>query len=145
MPGTRFYCAPKEPRGKSVICPKVDVYSLGVIALELAYRFGTKTERNIELEGLKDGKFPSGFECHEMAEGIKNMLRKEREERWGCAQVRRWLERLIKKIEGEMPAKETVEMGETEDTKDDEKTSRQEIGNGEDMKKVEETKQADKV
>ena len=97
QPGTRFYCAPKSVRGKNVICPKVDVYSLGVIALEMIYRFGTRSERAIELDKLKDGIFPQGFENHEMAEGIKHMLCKERNDRWACADVRKWLKGLTAK------------------------------------------------
>lgn len=97
QPGTRFYCAPKSLTGKTIICPKVDVYSLGVIALEMIYRFSTKAERAFELEKLRDGVFPPGFEGHEMADGIKQMLREERNDRWGCADVRDWLKSFIEK------------------------------------------------
>lgn len=99
QPGTRFYRAPKSLKGKNVICPKVDVYSLGVIALEMIYRFGTRSERAIELDKLKDGIFPRGFENHEMAEGIKHMLFGERKDRWGCADVRKWLKGLTEKAQ----------------------------------------------
>jgi translation initiation factor 2-alpha kinase 3 len=95
QPGTRFYVSPNSSNGKSVICPKVDVYSLGVIAFEMIYKFNTRTERVFELEKLKDGVFPKGFENHVMADGIKSMLAKDREQRWGCAEVRNWLETII--------------------------------------------------
>jgi translation initiation factor 2-alpha kinase 3 len=90
--GTRFYCGPKLPKGKGVICPKLDVYSLGIIAFEMVYKFGTKSERNDVLEKLTNGEFPKGFDKHEMAEGIKKMLCHDRAERWSCADVRAWLQ-----------------------------------------------------
>lgn len=47
QPGTRFYCAPDVvPR---VICPKLDIYSLGVIMFEMLWEFGTKSERQVVL------------------------------------------------------------------------------------------------
>ena len=63
--------------------------------MEMIFKFNTRTERAIELEKLKDGHFPQGFENHIMASGIKSMLCKEREKRWGCADVRKWLNRVI--------------------------------------------------
>ena len=78
----------------NVICPKLDVYSLGVVAFELVYKFGTKTERAVVLDGLKRGAFPLGFEKHEMASGIKAMACGNRDERWTCADVRGWLENI---------------------------------------------------
>lgn len=100
QPGTRFYRPPNTPKGKAVICPKVDVYSLGVIALEMIYQFATRSERAFELDKLKDGIFPQGFENHEMTEGIKYMLCKERDQRWGCAEVRKWLNTIIETAKG---------------------------------------------
>ncbi|PQE20528.1 PEK kinase protein [Rutstroemia sp. NJR-2017a BBW] len=86
--GTTLYCPPK----RSVVCPKLDVYALGVIALELIMPFTTKSERGIVLSGVREGKFPRDFEKHEMAEGIKMMICPDRDVRWGCEDVRRWLE-----------------------------------------------------
>jgi translation initiation factor 2-alpha kinase 3 len=102
--GTRFYVAPRVSKGKTVICPKVDVYSLGVIALEMIYKFSTKSERAFELDKLKDGVFPKDFEYHRMADGIKRMLCKERDQRWGCAEVRKWLKSIIETTEEAMKA-----------------------------------------
>ncbi|KAG0653095.1 Heme-regulated inhibitor 1 [Hyphodiscus hymeniophilus] len=95
QPGTRYYVAPRSSKGKDIICPRVDVYSLGVIALEMVYKFNTRSERAFELDRLKDGCFPQGFEKHRMASGIKSMLCPEREQRWGCAEVRKWLNTII--------------------------------------------------
>ena len=95
QPGTRFYVAPKSAKGKDFVCPKVDVYSLGVITLEMIYKFNTRSERAFELEKLKDGVLPQGLEKHSMASGIKSMLCSEREQRWSCAEVRKWLNNMI--------------------------------------------------
>jgi len=80
-----------------VICPKLDVYALGVIAFEMVYRFGTRAERNVVLEALGRGVLPDGFgdgeseSESEMARGVLHMVCKKREERWGVAEVRAWL------------------------------------------------------
>ena len=95
QPGTRFY----YPVSSGVICPKLDVYSLGVIAFELVYQFGTKSERSIVLDRLGKGIFPKEFETHEMADGIIRMLCTTREERWSCSDVRKWLRTIIAKYE----------------------------------------------
>jgi translation initiation factor 2-alpha kinase 3 len=87
--GSKFYL-PQAP--VDVICPKLDVYSLGVITLELLYKFRTKTERVLVLERLKLGSFNPDFEKHEMASGVKAMTRGNRDERWACADVRKWLD-----------------------------------------------------
>ncbi|CZS89094.1 uncharacterized protein RAG0_00553 [Rhynchosporium agropyri] len=93
--GTKFYCPTQVPK-KEPICPKLDVYSLGVITFEMVYRFGTKTERAITLDKLRDGVFPAKFEQHTLCEGIKAMLCQDRDERWSCAQVRAWLNQKLK-------------------------------------------------
>jgi len=89
QPGTRFYCAPDTlPR---VICPKLDIYSLGVIMFEMLWEFGTKSERHVVLGELANGVVPANFRNHAMAPAVKGMLEKEREKRWDCARVRQFL------------------------------------------------------
>lgn len=87
--GSKLYM-PQAP--VDVICPKLDVYSLGVVAFELLYKFGTKSERMLVLEKLKMGEFPSDFEYHEMTNGIKAMVCGSRDERWTCANIRKWIQ-----------------------------------------------------
>ncbi|PVH82144.1 kinase-like protein [Cadophora sp. DSE1049] len=88
--GTRFYCPPKVPK-ESPICPKLDVYSFGVITFEMVYKFGTRTERQHVMSNLRTGDYPKHFEHHSLAEGIKAMLCEDRDKRWNCTQVRKWL------------------------------------------------------
>lgn len=87
--GSKLYL-PQAP--VNVICPKLDVYSLGVIGFELLYKFGTKTERVLVLGKLKQAVLPADFENHELASGIKAMICGNRDERWTCADTRKWLE-----------------------------------------------------
>ncbi|KAG4430694.1 hypothetical protein IFR05_013827 [Cadophora sp. M221] len=93
--GTKFYTPTKMPKDNP-ICPKLDVYSFGVIAFEMAYRFGTKMERYNAMLNLRNGVYPKHFEHHTLAEGIKAMLCEDRDKRWGCAQVREWLNDKLK-------------------------------------------------
>lgn len=106
--GTRFY-TPLIPHGtKPVICPKLDVYALGVIAFELCNKFGTKSERVRTMEDLRVGKFPPGWGEEEeeeggcvLREGVRGMLKREREERWSCEKVGGWLAEMEKVLVGE--------------------------------------------
>jgi translation initiation factor 2-alpha kinase 3 len=94
--GSKFYYPPST---SGIICPKLDVYGLGVIAFELLYKFSTKSERVKVLEELAKGIFPADFESHEMAAGIRSMTKDDREERWDCAAVRKWLKEIKKRHE----------------------------------------------
>ncbi|KAI9649943.1 hypothetical protein NHQ30_002528 [Ciborinia camelliae] len=87
--GTKLYMPPGK---SSTVCPKLDVYALGIIAFELITPFTTRTERHVVVNQIKSGVFPPGFENHEMAEGIKGMIAEKRSDRWDCARVRRWVE-----------------------------------------------------
>ena len=92
MIGTTLYVPPSNPIVKSSVCAKLDVYSLGIITFEMIYRFKTAAERGMVLMRLREhGVFPQGYEDHPMAEGIRNMLHKNTEQRWGCQKVRDWL------------------------------------------------------
>jgi translation initiation factor 2-alpha kinase 3 len=92
--GTRLYRPDSLPKTEPVICPKLDVYSLSVIALELLYKFGTASERNIVLNRFKNGTLPPDFETDEIAEGIMAMSMENRDDRWGTSEVRAWLQEL---------------------------------------------------
>lgn len=98
--GTMFYRPFSMPKEEPVICPKLDVYSLGVIAVELVHKFDTKSERATVLFNLKQGILPAELKCHAMAGGIKSMVCEERDGRWDCGAVRRWLEEMQRKGKG---------------------------------------------
>ena len=91
--GTTLYCPPTPPQNDP-ICPKLDIYSLGVIAFELVCKFGSKSERIVALSGLKKGNLP-GFLEQEVARGIRGMTCRDRDVRWGCEEVRGWLEGIM--------------------------------------------------
>jgi translation initiation factor 2-alpha kinase 3 len=92
--GTRFY----YPKTLNQACEKLDVYSLGIIALELIACFNTRSERIKVLSTFRDtGMLPQQLEGHEMAYGIKHMNKENKDQRWGCSEVRIWLKNLRKK------------------------------------------------
>lgn len=93
QPGTIFYYPPNQANDRT-ICAKLDVYSLGVIAFELITKFDTKSERINVLSNLRKGIFPDRFDEHELAVGIRGMLASNRNERWTCSQVNKWLKEI---------------------------------------------------
>ncbi|XP_062330992.1 eukaryotic translation initiation factor 2-alpha kinase 1 isoform X1 [Osmerus eperlanus] len=60
--GTFVYAAPEQREG-SRYDSKSDMYSVGVVALELFQPFGTEMERVRTLEDLREGNVPESF-CH---------------------------------------------------------------------------------
>uniref|UniRef100_H3D5R6 Eukaryotic translation initiation factor 2-alpha kinase 1 n=1 Tax=Tetraodon nigroviridis TaxID=99883 RepID=H3D5R6_TETNG len=58
--GTFVYASPEQLKG-SRYDSKSDMYSIGVLALELFQPFGTEMERACTLESLRDGKIPDSF------------------------------------------------------------------------------------
>ncbi|XP_070782847.1 eukaryotic translation initiation factor 2-alpha kinase 1 isoform X2 [Enoplosus armatus] len=60
--GTYVYAAPEQLEG-SHYDSKSDMYSIGVLALELFQPFGTEMERVRTLGDLREGKIPDSF-CH---------------------------------------------------------------------------------
>ena len=92
--GTTLYCPPPIPKAQRIVCPRLDVFSLGVITFELITKFGTKVERVAVLEKLNKAIFPSDFEKHEMAAGIRGMVCANRKNRWDCVRLRAWLEEI---------------------------------------------------
>ncbi|KAM3859861.1 eukaryotic translation initiation factor 2-alpha kinase 1 [Diretmus argenteus] len=60
--GTFVYAAPEQLEGAHYDS-KSDMYSIGVLALELFHPFGTEMERVLTLGDLREGKLPDCF-CH---------------------------------------------------------------------------------
>ncbi|KAH7027146.1 kinase-like domain-containing protein [Macrophomina phaseolina] len=96
--GTEFYRPPAPARQPS---EKLDVFSLGVIAFELLWKFDTKSERIHTLSELKLGRLPALFAPRlegygaRLAELIQGMLQSDEEKRLSCHQVQQELEALI--------------------------------------------------
>ncbi|OJD37782.1 kinase-like protein [Diplodia corticola] len=96
--GTEFYRPPGPSRGPS---EKLDVFSLGVIAFELLWKFDTKSERIHTLSELKLGRLPPLFApklegCGiRIAELLQGMLRGDDDNRLSCAEVQKELEDII--------------------------------------------------
>lgn len=89
--GTEFY---RPPLHFGLPTEKLDVFSLGVIAFELLYKFGTKMERHETLKYLKMAEFPDNFnstlgdlatDTHTL---IERMLAANEEDRFSCREVR---------------------------------------------------------
>jgi len=66
--GTPFYMAPEQKAGGSYN-HKVDIYSLGVILMELLIHFNTSSEKQDTLRNIKNRNFVPSFES-----GILNVL-----------------------------------------------------------------------
>lgn len=47
--GTPMYSSPEQISGSFPLSGKADVYPIGIILVEICYKFGTEMERNIEL------------------------------------------------------------------------------------------------
>ncbi|KAK9530617.1 hypothetical protein VZT92_012107 [Zoarces viviparus] len=76
--GTFVYAAPEQLKG-SHYDSKSDMYSIGVLALELFQPFGTEMERARTLGDLRDGKIPDPF-CQRwpvLTKFITNLTNKE--------------------------------------------------------------------
>lgn len=57
----------------------------------MIYKFTTNSERMHTLMKIKDGVVPGALEDHAMMDGILSMTKEDRDERWGCEEVREWL------------------------------------------------------
>ncbi|XP_033975109.1 eukaryotic translation initiation factor 2-alpha kinase 1 isoform X2 [Trematomus bernacchii] len=71
--GTFVYAAPEQLRG-SHYDSKSDMYSIGVLALELFQPFGTEMERVRTLGDLREGKIPDSF-CQRWPDLSKNIMK----------------------------------------------------------------------
>ncbi|XP_038618307.1 eukaryotic translation initiation factor 2-alpha kinase 1 isoform X1 [Tachyglossus aculeatus] len=75
--GTSLYASPEQLQG-SAYDTKSDMYSLGVILLELFQPFGTEMERAEVLTGLRNGQIPASLKtkCPVQAKYIRQLTRK---------------------------------------------------------------------
>ncbi|KAI1619976.1 eukaryotic translation initiation factor 2-alpha kinase [Exophiala viscosa] len=110
--GTEFYRPPqwtdtKGKRRSSSIDEKLDVFALGVVLVEMLWYCTTKSERLIVLGDLQRGKVPAGLvekidnEGHVPRAGnsvcqcISGMIDPDPQQRWSCAEVKEWIEKIL--------------------------------------------------
>ena len=93
--GTSFYSAPEKG-----VHEKIDVYALGVVAMEIFYKFGTGTERVFVLTKITgNGEFPKDTD-EKLSVLVKGCVEKEQEKRWALGEVRKYCEEWKKELLG---------------------------------------------
>jgi translation initiation factor 2-alpha kinase 3 len=98
--GTEFY----RPETSSGVSEKLDVYALGVIAVEMLSQFGTRMERVDALTKLRKGEFPDGFAARlgemgdKMQQLIGAMVLPDQQQRMGCDEVKGEITALVQAL-----------------------------------------------
>lgn len=98
--GTEFY----RPEKSSTVSEKLDVFALGVIALEMLCRFGTRMERSETLSKLRKGEFPDEFAAKlgphgdKMQQLIGAMVVADETQRMGCDEARSEIGALVEAL-----------------------------------------------
>ncbi|XP_070518789.1 eukaryotic translation initiation factor 2-alpha kinase 1 isoform X4 [Cardiocondyla obscurior] len=73
--GTHMYAAPEQLQGKCD--PKSDIYSIGIVLVELLIPIKTQMELSSIIRSLKCGKMPECLTHHKWAQIIKQLVQKD--------------------------------------------------------------------
>jgi translation initiation factor 2-alpha kinase 3 len=98
--GTEFY----RPNTSTRNSEKLDVFALGVIAVEMLCKFGTRMERSDTLSRLKNGEFPKGFaerigpHGDRLQQLIGAMVLADEQQRMGCDEARSEIASLVEAL-----------------------------------------------
>jgi serine/threonine protein kinase len=97
--GTSFYTPPERGTHE-----KIDVYALGIVFMELFYRFGTGTERAIVLNKIVNCReFPDDTPA-KVKEVVSSCIEKDLDKRWGLERLSvycvEWKRGLVQEREG---------------------------------------------
>lgn len=101
--GTEFY----RPETSTRNSDKLDVFALGIIAVEMLYKFGTRMERSDALSRLKKGEFPGEFAEMVGPHGDKiqlligAMVLADEEARMDCDEARSEITSLVEALKAE--------------------------------------------
>ena len=101
--GTELY----RPETSSGVSEKLDVFALGVIAMEMLCNFGTRMERNDTLSRLKKGEFPDGFSeklgphGDKIQQLIGAMVLADEKQRMGCEEARTEIAALVETLKAD--------------------------------------------
>ncbi|KAF1930998.1 kinase-like protein [Didymella exigua CBS 183.55] len=101
--GTELY----RPATRGRNSDKLDVFALGVMAVEMLCRFGTSMERGAALSRLKTGAFPEGFALRlgvwgdRIQQLVGAMVLADEEARMGCEEARSEIAGLVKALRGD--------------------------------------------
>lgn len=101
--GTEFY----RPETSTRNSPALDVFALGVIAVEMLCPFSTRMERNDTLSRLKKGELPAGFADSVGSQGEKvrqlvgAMVLADEQQRMGCDEARSEIAALVEALKGD--------------------------------------------
>ncbi|XP_036140373.1 eukaryotic translation initiation factor 2-alpha kinase 1 isoform X2 [Monomorium pharaonis] len=73
--GTHVYAAPEQLQGKCD--PKSDIYSIGVVLIELLISMKTRMELVSIISSLKSGKVPETLKQHKWAQMVKQLVQED--------------------------------------------------------------------
>lgn len=83
--GTRMYAAPEQLQGKCD--PKSDIYSIGIVLIELLISIKTQMELSSIISSLKNGKIPEVLKQHKWAQMVKQLVQEDPAERPSTSQL----------------------------------------------------------